>query len=650
MTRILCRMVQHLSYLHALPNFLAVHPYFNADIPIEEDMPPKIELMSSPMYPAGSKSVAIRLKLSDSEGLHQIFLHNYGVAMCRGLENEKDVVVEFDYSGSFNFDGFKGFSDNVWQPVSVEVVDTDGNVSHLSVRLTEKQEHHIDTHGVDTGERNPVTVLAFSPDSTVLASGSRDGMFKLWDVARRQQIDSFEFETRVGEYERWAEFALSPLSTMLAFRLSGFGPIKLWDVARQQEIGTLLAHDGVGPVTVAFSPDDTILASGLWDGRIRLWNVARRQEIGVLEGHTERVGTLAFSPDGTMLASGAYEGTVKLWDVVRKQQIDAFDSHSEAVFSVVFSHDGMMLASVTKDNSIMLWDVVTGQEIHTLGEHLFVNSLAFSPDDTILASGGGAGTVKLWDVVTGLNFISFPSSTSAVSSLAFSPDGTTLAAGTYRGTFDLWEVGQLLSQQSIDGRDIIVISEIMVQSNDGSLPQWIELHNHSDTHEVNLNDWKLEIQNRPSANFDGRRNVTLTFKEKSIEPQETLLIVSKQGRSSNNFQNEQIYNLSNLHSNLQDLVLNEAGFYLKLRNAAGELIDEVGNLDGKRNTNDTPAWHLPQNLTEDGTRSSMIRRHDDEIPLLGTEEVGWISALHTGTRYQYYNLLWTSGRHWRTRY
>ena len=137
------------------------------------------------------------------------------------------------------------------------------------------------------------------------------------------------------------------------------------------------------------------------------------------------------------------------------------------------------------------------------------------------------------------------------------------------------------------------------------------------------------IQNRPSANFDGRRNVTLTFKEKSIEPQETLLIVSKQGRSSNNFQNEQIYNLSNLHSNLQDLVLNEAGFYLKLRNAAGELIDEVGNLDGKRNTNDTPAWHLPQNLTEDGTRSSMIRRHDDEIPLLGTEEVGWISALHT---------------------
>ena len=81
--------------------------------------------------------------------------------------------------------------------------------------------------------------------------------------------------------------------------------------------------------------------------------------------------------------------------------------------------------------------------------------------------------------------------------MAFSPDGTTLAAGTYRGTFDLWEVGQLLSQQSIDGRDIIVISEIMVQSNDGSLPQWIELHNHSDTHEVNLNDWKLEDSKPP---------------------------------------------------------------------------------------------------------------------------------------------------------
>ena len=53
---------------------LAVHPYFNSDIPIEEAPPPTIELISPPEYPAGLKSVSVQLKVSDSEGLHQVIL------------------------------------------------------------------------------------------------------------------------------------------------------------------------------------------------------------------------------------------------------------------------------------------------------------------------------------------------------------------------------------------------------------------------------------------------------------------------------------------------------------------------------------------------------------------------------------------------
>ncbi len=179
---------------------------------------------------------------------------------------------------------------------------------------------------------------------------------------------------------------------------------------------------------------------------------------------------------------------------------------------------------------------------------------------------------------------------------------------------------------SIDG---ITISEIMVASKGGRLPQWIELHNPSDIHAVNLKGWTLEIQNRRSTNFKGRINATLTFKDGTVEPQETLLIISKQDRASNHFQNEQIYNLSNQHPNLQDMVLSEEGFYLKLSNAAGETRDEVGNLDGKRNTNDKPAWSLPKSLTEEDTRASMIRTHDDKGPRLGTDASGWISAINT---------------------
>ena len=175
----------------------------------------------------------------------------------------------------------------------------------------------------------------------------------------------------------------------------------------------------------------------------------------------------------------------------------------------------------------------------------------------------------------------------------------------------------------------ITISEIMVASKGGRLPQWIELHNPSDTHAVNLKGWTLEIQNRRSTNFKGSVNATLTFKDGTVEPQETLLIISKQGQASNHFQNERIYNLSNQHPNLQDMVLSEEGFYLKLSNAAGETRDEVGNLDGKRNTDDKPAWSLPKSLTEEETRASMIRTHVDGAPQLGTDASGWVSAINT---------------------
>ena len=44
-----------------------------------------------------------------------------------------------------------------------------------------------------------------------------------------------------------------------------------------------------------------------------LWNVATGQRIAVLEGHKEAVVSLAFSPDGKLLASGSADATAKLW-------------------------------------------------------------------------------------------------------------------------------------------------------------------------------------------------------------------------------------------------------------------------------------------------------------------------------------------------
>ena len=182
-------------------------------------------------------------------------------------------------------------------------------------------------------------------------------------------------------------------------------------------------------------------------------------------------------------------------------------------------------------------------------------------------------------------------------------------------------------------RGAVIISEIMVDSGYGTLPQWLELYNPSKTEALNLNGWKLEIQNVNSADLVGRLNVALTLQEKVIQPNQTLLVVAGNARASSvgMFPARRVYNLlarhqQNLRINTpRDTFLSAAGFHLKLSNRNGQLVDEVGNTDGDWRTDDIPAWAFPWNPWWK-VRSSLIRRHDNGVALDGTVLSGWVLA------------------------
>ena len=182
----------------------------------------------------------------------------------------------------------------------------------------------------------------------------------------------------------------------------------------------------------------------------------------------------------------------------------------------------------------------------------------------------------------------------------------------------------------------VTISEIMFDSEGGTLPQWIELYNKSKTEALNLNRWQLEIQNRNSHDLVGRPIVTLTLQEKVIQPNQTLLIVAGDARASSAdvFPEDRVYNLLKLHEkNLRiktarDTFLSGEGFYLKLSDRNGTKIDEVGNIDDNRRTDDAPVWVWPTNR-RDGARSSVVRRYDKgAVARDGMLKSNWALAAH----------------------
>ena len=421
--------------------FLSVHPYFNLNTPTEEGEPPTIELISPRTYPAGSQSVPVRLKVNDSEGLHQLLLFVTAiephftagfteVRACRGLTGDRDAIVEFDYDGVIPSDGFTNLSHPAIHPISIHAVDTEGDIGYASFGLAESSPHHIATFDEHTSGVHSVSFLS---DGMTLATGSWDGTVKLWNTVTQQDLMTL----------RGTAMAFSSDGVTLATG-SWDGTVTLWDLVAQQDISTFKVHTG-RITSVSFSSDGVTLAAGSRDGTVKLWDVVSQRNIATLKKHTAEVTSVSFSSGGVTLATGSRDGTVKLWDVATQRNIATFEDHMYGVSSVVFSPvDATLLATGAWDRMVKLWDVETRQNIATFEDHTDgVSSVVFSRNGSILATGSRDGTVKLWDIMTRINFATLGYG-DPVLSVSFSSDDTTLASGTETGTVELWDTSGLM--------------------------------------------------------------------------------------------------------------------------------------------------------------------------------------------------------------
>ena len=100
-----------------------------------------------------------------------------------------------------------------------------------------------------------------------------------------------------------------------------------------------------------------MLASGGNDATMCLWDVEAGKLLNTFKEPTRSsVLSVAFSPDGRILASGCYE-VIRLRDTFTKRNTVTLTGHTTWVRALAFSPDGRILASIDEDGVVMLWDM-----------------------------------------------------------------------------------------------------------------------------------------------------------------------------------------------------------------------------------------------------------------------------------------------------
>ena len=252
--------------------------------------------------------------------------------------------------------------------------------------------------------------VTFSPDGKLLAVASSKrgvGAFSLWETASWQEFQTLSVQNGSVESLAFSPdgqlLAVGTGETDLAGNVTG-GTAWVWDVSQWEEIGSYRLKNWV--TSLAFSPDAQILAIGSAAGNsaglvagslIELWDLESRRRVHSLSAPGYHVVSLAFSPDGQVLASGNWSGDLVLWNPEAGEKFGSLGQHDSPVRELAFSPDGDLLAAVILTGgagSIELWNVETRQEINQLQG----DRVAFSPDGRALAS-IVFSSVRLWGLV-----------------------------------------------------------------------------------------------------------------------------------------------------------------------------------------------------------------------------------------------------------
>jgi WD40 repeat protein len=232
----------------------------------------------------------------------------------------------------------------------------------------------------------PVQSLAWNPRRDAFVTTGQDGSARLWESPFSTSIELLPPGDVWADHACWSPrgdrialavgsrahvFAGGPLAiteavastiAALAFTPSGkslgvacYGGVRLFDPSTGRPTRSLDWRGSM--ISIAFSPDGSVVACGCQDNSVHFWRIASGKD-AQMSGYPAKPRSLAFNHDGTWLATSG-DTAVSLWPFDRKgpegRAPVQLDGHPDVVTELAYAPLVDLLVTGSKDGMIALW-------------------------------------------------------------------------------------------------------------------------------------------------------------------------------------------------------------------------------------------------------------------------------------------------------
>lgn len=290
------------------------------------------------------------------------------------------------------------------------------------------------------GHTGGVTWVAFTPDGQKLLSASHDKTVRVWDWQKGKNE-----RVLIGHTDSVRCLAL--LGDNKFASASWDGTVRVWDWWLGNQVAILDA--GIGQLhAIAVSEDNRWLIAGGEKG-ICVWRLGSSGQVSSLGLEPQRykllsVRSLAFHPNNRIVAVGDEQGRVWLWDVTKAKRVAEWRAHNGAMTALAFHPNGSVLLSGGEDADLAVWSVEPGDptlQKRLRGWHIKeIRAVAFRKDGKLAISCGMDDVLRVWRTSDWDVILTRKGGRNWALALAFEPSGEFLASASKDETVKVWRV------------------------------------------------------------------------------------------------------------------------------------------------------------------------------------------------------------------